>query len=115
MNKEKQNIAIALACGWTHLAEVNDEGDWHGQPPSAWSADGLYGTSPIPRYTEDLNAMHAAEKELSMGHLQDYVSILAGVGDNRPETYDHFIAIARATAAQRAEAFLRTMALWEDA
>jgi len=60
----------------------------------------------IPDYLNDLNAMHEAEKSLTEEQLELYTYWLShscGLG-----TY------TRATAAQRAEAFLRTLNLWEE-
>ena len=51
-------------------------------------------------YTSDLNAMHEAEKVLSNNQWLDYVGAL-----------NQNVA---ATAAQRAEAFLKTLNLWTD-
>ena len=62
--------------------------------------------SVVPDYTEDLNAMHDAEKILILGYPWDrYLRDLSIVTD---EEYP-----VDATAAQRAEAFLRTIGKWE--
>jgi hypothetical protein len=67
----------------------------------------------LPDYLNDLNAMHEAEKVLSRGegyHQKGgfglYKTALAEVCDEQ-----HPID---ATAAQRAEAFLRTIGKWEE-
>jgi hypothetical protein len=78
-----------------------------------WIApDGSKHDSP-PNYPGDLNAMNEAEitadlysyprRERYLGHLQD---IINAEGIERP-----FMCAA---AAQRAEAFLKTLGLWED-
>jgi hypothetical protein len=110
MNKEKQRIAIAEACGivgpfdnrW--IKEYEEEGG---------DAYGFTGFEKgelvfIPDYLQDLNAMHEAENTLSVRDKQGYISILRNictVAGCWPET---------ATAAQRARAFLETLGLWED-
>ena len=95
MKPERQRIAIAEACGWR--TGYRDPEAWH----------------PLPDYLNDLNAMHEAEKVLSRGegyHQKGgfglYKTALAEVCDEQ-----HPID---ATAAQRAEAFLRTIGKWEE-
>jgi O-succinylbenzoate synthase len=92
MNEQKQRNAIAEACG---KVAVDSWGEHY----------------PIPDYLNDLNAMHEAEEVLQR-HMEkwwNYVSKLAvanstlGLGGE-----------AHATAAQRAEAFLKTLGLWEE-
>jgi hypothetical protein len=70
--------------------------------------------NPLPKYTEDLNAMHEVEKTLDVdvningspryvyaGHIYNIVG-----RDCQP---------FRATARQRAEAYLRTVGKWREA
>lgn len=108
MNKEKQRIAIAEACGWTSIQPHND---WHyGLRPKN---NGLGDAPParLPDYLNDLNAMHEAEKALGdlgkwwsyCDHLKSIVKMTKG-----SESY------VAATAAERAEAFLRALNKWED-
>lgn len=103
MSPEKQRIAIATACGWTDIRRQNlYRGDRD-----------LYGTKLIgaekhrlrlPDYPNDLNACHEMEKDLSTAQLQrEYADILDDANGG------HF-----ATAAQRSEAFLRTLGLWTE-
>lgn len=73
----------------------------------------------VPYYLSDLNAMHEAEKTLK--DWNKYVCMIAKVivGDTRPKASgnDYHVAtsvIIHATAAQRAEAFLRTIGKWEN-
>jgi len=92
---EQQRIAIAEACGW----KPDNRG-------FGWlSPHGYY--APEPDYLNDLNAMHEAMKTLSLkmgiefcNHLND----MGILGD-----WD----MLTATAAQRAEAFLKTIEKWE--
>ncbi len=96
MTPEQQRSAIAEACGWK--TGYRDPEAWH----------------PLPDYLNDLNAMHEAEKVLSRGQNYNqsrgfgrYKTALAEVCDEQ-----HPID---ATAAQRAEAFLRTIGKWQEA
>jgi hypothetical protein len=65
----------------------------------------------LPDYLNDLNAMHEAEKILTDPQHRRYRQLLRGV------VGDHLCVTCRAhvsaTAAQRAEAFLRTIEKWE--
>lgn len=114
MTSEQQRIAIAEACGWKMIT-IKDCGPYpHGIDPNG---DRMH-TAILPYYLNDLNAMHEAEKVLTpqqrvgpdgfIGHLWDIV-----VRDGAPvggSTWN----VCHATAAQRAEAFLRTLNLWKD-
>ncbi len=60
--------------------------------------------SNIPDYLGDLNAMHEAEKALTGEQSWQYVQLLSGYSNEG----------WCATAAQRAEAFLRTLGLWVE-
>ena len=110
MNKEKQRIAIAEACG-----------KW----PSGWPHDYMNQADRlrhIPNYLNDLNAMNDAEKTLtdkqySSDRLADFEDTsftgwLYRIMVRRVENPD--FRLYSASAAQRAEAFLRTLNLWED-
>jgi hypothetical protein len=117
MKPEKQRIAIAEACGWKDIKDTNHESvDISSRSISYWS--GLTGVPPefihyewnrviIPDYLNDLNAMHEAEKVLILdcewATYLDRLSVIVAEG-----------SLVHATAAQRAEAFLRTVGKWED-
>ena len=96
MKQEAQRIAIAKACGWGGERFDHIKQRFTQEPPD---------------YTEDLNAMHEAEKILIRPNLYAkggwgmYLSHLSIVTDEQ-----HPID---ATAAQRAEAFLRAVGKWE--
>jgi hypothetical protein len=68
----------------------------------------------VPNYLNDLNAMHEVEKVLT--HLGLYAEHLERIC--RSQSAMKFAApgvwLVHATAAQRAEAFLRTIGKWED-
>jgi hypothetical protein len=97
MSPDKQNIAIAQACG------VVSKDHWG----ALYKTEQGYARD-CPEYVYDLNAMHEAEKSLDdvtqRGDYWDYLSSL---------THEGF-EMCHATAAQRAEAFLRTIGKWEE-
>ena len=102
MTPEQQRIAIAEACGWKRDDSLFTRSQgWRG-PQGQWY-------SPLPPdYLNDLNAMHEAEKV-----LMDYCD---GWEDYCHKIKRHFVTsdgAIRATAAQRAEAFLKTLNLWK--
>ena len=75
----------------------------------------------IPDYPNDLNAMHEAEKILTGKSKWKYAGILCKmIAGYKPSDSTTRISlegvcnIAHATAAQRCEAFLRTLNLWEE-
>jgi hypothetical protein len=99
MNKKKQNIAIAKACGYTlsggRIEWWTDKDGAHDEPPD---------------YLNDLNAMREAENILTDAERMVYISKhLWNIVPNKHMFGHYFFA----TAAQRGEAFLRTLNLWE--
>ncbi len=108
MSPEAQRIAIAEACG-----EINPRFTESGACiASTATADGIeWGTHGVADYLNDLNAMHEAEKTIRKPGLAlwcDYARTLRRVCDVSLYSDIH------ATAAQRAEAFLRTLNLWQE-
>ncbi len=104
MNKEQQRIKIAEACGF-------DKSHW-----LELKGGIVFGTSgSLPDSLNDLNAMHEAEATLDCVQQFAYAAYLY-YGDPHEHAWDQVAAfeIAHATAAQRAEAFLRTLNLWEE-
>jgi hypothetical protein len=63
------------------------------------------GVHRFPDYLNNLNAMHEAEKVLESNQEQSYFELLHDIAGN--------LTFYRATAAQRAEAFLITLNLWK--
>jgi hypothetical protein len=107
MNKEKQRIAIAEACGWIDIKR----GPYDGRPFGRYKTHQLEG---VPDYLNDLNAMHEAEMVLH-GQLNLWWNYM----DALEKASVEFDPLGRgshihATAAQRAQAFLRTIGKWED-
>jgi len=106
MSPEKQRIAILKACGWTNFYKATHKGAiQYGQPPNAYS-----NSWQAPDCLHDLNACHEMEKVLTGDQQHDYECHLL-----RMDYPDWEIKVTHATAAQRCEAFLRTLGLWEDA
>lgn len=127
MTPEAQRIAIAEACGWK---EIGKSGVY--QNPTK----GINGCMPggdvhkrrlemklpgansllVPNYLNDLNAMHEAVMGLDSKQRITFGEELVRhvIGANsifiKSQTFD----CINATAAQRAEAFLRTLGKWDD-
>ena len=115
MKPEQQRIAIAEACGWECFLD-NAEGYHIVDTTTGHSAtltrDGriVDVDNTLPDYLNDLNAMQAAEKTLGP-KIWEYRQILQ---DSFPYSVHSPTESICATAAQRAEAFLRTIGKWED-
>jgi hypothetical protein len=116
MNPEAQRIAIAEACGWTDIKPHS----WHPRKGELWG--GRKGIrNMIPDYLNDLNAMHEAEKETDLHYSQKWTTTLCEVMFESTSIsvagatkWDFALLCARSTAAQRAEAFLKTLNLWKS-
>ena len=116
MTPEAQRIAIAEACGWRKMEAPKELGFGASAPDKCW-----YFTHQLPDYLSDLNAMHEAVLSLPpepmvrfCEHLWDIVARDFG---RRWKDLDGNYQPARlvfATAAQRAEAFLHTLNLWDN-
>jgi hypothetical protein len=112
MDNKKQRIAIAEACGYYPMP-CGDK--WTRNP------NGLTGpSSPLPDYLNDLNAMDEARKVLtSQRHRVDYWFAVARLVEEAniklSEDSGHMpFLYLHATAAQRAEALLKTLNLWTE-
>jgi hypothetical protein len=111
MKPEAQRIAIAKVCGWK-LSNLGAGRYCWAHPklcavggPSVLPNNDAIG---LPDYLNDLNAMHEAEKVLTYkqgGEMTVWIERMTCAGYG-PQLF--------ATAAQRAEAFLRTLNLWDD-
>jgi len=103
MTDEQINAAIAKACGWKPKEETSGV-------PWLWIRTNVNSIvestiEPLP-YCTDLNAMHEAEWSLTDDQLW---RMAREIERNDEEWY------FRATARQRAEAFLRTLGKWGEA
>lgn len=111
MTQEQKRIAIVEACDpWT---TSNHEGSKY----RSWTdyVERVCGAiDEVPDYFNDLNAMHEAEKVIlknaDAGYAYDYeLNIEVGTFEDGVVNY---MKLWHATAAQRAEAFGRTLGLW---
>lgn len=109
MKPEAQRIAIAEACGWTNV-RVEGQGIGafpFGNIPKVEGQDWTSTRHLIPSYLTDLNAMHEAESRMASpedrGAYRRALVVITG------EAW-----VWHATAAQRAEAFLKTLNLWTE-
>lgn len=120
MSPEAQRIAIAEACPnlfWVHESNAGLR-KWRrvfrlGDHP----AEGDDECDP----TEDLNAMHEAETAEGMHYDQKWIESIVevalrneGFAIHNTDGWDWVALVARLSAAQRAEAFLRTIGKWEE-
>lgn len=110
MKPEAQRIAIAEACGWVFSAAAQV---WY--PPGLHPAQNVFGHA-MPNWPADLNACHEMEHWLEFECKQWFGE--EGSLGSAPEAYmNHLQEIVKnddwcfcgATAAQRCEAFLRTV------
>lgn len=106
MSPEAQRIAIAEAVGFPTF------GIGHSADSQRY----------LPNYLHDLNAMHEAEKMLpdlasddggadQLGYCE-MLAFVVGAKWGSNNSYDMWL-LTTATAAQRAEAFLKTIRKWE--
>lgn len=105
MKPEEQRIAIAEACGWVldNKGAIREDGYRY----EVW---GKHPHEALPDYLNSLDAMHKAVETLR--------------GKAGPEWFDFqrllmiecgsWMNCIQASAAQRAEAFLKTLSLWKD-
>lgn len=100
MRPEQQQIAIAKACG-IRAEQVTYTGA-SGERVHTWVSAGR---RPVPDYLNDLNACHEMEKILT-----DRIGYLQQLGLGRTVTWN----LVNATAAQKCEAFLKTLNRWTD-
>ena len=108
MTPEAQRIAIAKACGWTFLKN-RIKYQYYNTVTKEYALD-------WPDYLNDLNALHDAwEKKIAFKHEVPgrFRNELRKKCCRERGLFGEWDAV-NATAAQRAEAFLRTLNLWDD-
>ena len=135
MNQDLKRTKIAEACGWKWYVHVESSATESAHPgcrfldlPGKWM-DFIFvreaqmnepiaetGSLP-PDYFNDLNACHEMEKEMTDNQWEEYTIRLTGeeMGEEWPTCFLNLSAVANAihaTAAQRAEAFGKTLNLW---
>lgn len=111
MKPEEQRIAIAEACGLR--IPMYDAHNYF----KAGGPDMRVDATALPDYLNSLDAMHEAEKGLTTAAQQNrYHSEIADTTWSNPETGCRQVVFNQltATAAQRAEAFLKTLNLWKE-
>jgi hypothetical protein len=108
-----QRIAIAEACGWQfanpHSPEMKETEIMCWMRPG----NGFWQTEKLPDYLNDLNAMHQAESmltDLQRLAYSDYTYDIALKAQDKTGKW-RWISLP---AAQRAEAFLRTIDRWKE-
>ena len=104
MTPDQQRIAIATACGWT----TKHKGLWV-EKSQTYAA--------LPDYLNDKNAMHEAKKVLTDDQAWEMVKIIVDYKQSANGfpmlSRSEALKLRSATARQEAEAFLRTLGLWE--
>jgi hypothetical protein len=122
MTRDKQHIAIATYMGYSLMEDEATKGkawsrfclckdgvkfDWHLYPGLAWTD--------TPDYLNDLNAMASAEATLSdREFFGSYIERYCYTQWLNVLDLSNKRALTSATAKVRAEAFLRTLGLFED-
>lgn len=107
MKPELQRIAIAEEQGWRCCHDSSKYGLGVIAFPPNYDGDlnNTIGLQKIPDYLNDLNAMHEAVMAQSGEFRLRYRNALVEIAGSQ-----HY---HNATAAQRAEAFLKTLNLWK--
>lgn len=112
MTNEEQRIAIAKACGWHRCGPHPNTNSLVGFPKDVEPS--MDDWEVVPNYLNDLNAMHKVEKVLTFEQWSKYVDHLIDSSEAIEDIPIRGYESIHATAAQRAEAFLRTLNLWKD-
>ena len=112
MKPEQQRIAIAEACGWK-LVEDNPDYEPYWEDPKGNMIAKVGFQNRLPDYLNDLNAMHEAENVLTEEQRVAYSNHTYDVACEAQRETEKWRWISL-TAAQRAEAFLRTINKWEE-
>jgi len=121
MTPEQQRIAIAKACGYTDIRRqrlyAGDQDLWGNK---------LIGSdnyrNRLPDYLRDKNAMHEAkqlliDKGLMWQFANQIIGIICdakGLSLQTLEQQEYLVFLASSTAELEAEAFLRTLDLWQE-
>jgi hypothetical protein len=119
MTAEAQRIAIAEACGWQgphHPENIAGMDGWWSQHRGIWWVmpdKNRVLISGVPSYLNDLNAIHHAVKSLPQNLMPRYFACLCNVVSGSLSLYGYSKA-TEATAAQRCEAFLKTIDKWTN-
>lgn len=117
MSPKAQRIAIAEVLSWHSFRDIGGDGETRLWGMSAKMKATSLPTELVPDFLTDLNAIHAAEKVLTREQQKRFiVSLIITVGPlaraSSPVDWENGWYEIHATAAQRAEAFLRCLNLW---
>lgn len=101
LSDEELRLQVATLCGWKRLQNVQN---W-------WWHDDFGTTKIAPDYPNDLNAMHEAEKSLTLTQFRDYIEDLevACASGMESVTVRADRKKISSTARQRAIAFIATL------
>lgn len=123
MTEQEQRIAIAQACGWKCTNYQSASPQIRADVPFWTDGERFCQAEHLPDYLHDLSAMHEAEKlidakdpdtrSLWLDHLTLAMNWPKAKNAAELRFGLHYLC-ARATAAQRAEAFLRTIGKWVE-
>ena len=91
-----------------NITHFNDSRGWCWTSSEDQHWNRCFNNDPV----NDLNAMHEAEKVLTYEQLPVYIATLKNPVLMKDEGVSDF-DLMHSTAAQRAEAFLRTLGLWK--
>ena len=116
MTPDQQRTAIAKICGWTDIRRQR----LYAGDQDLWGTKLIGGEkhrNRLPDYLNDLNACHEMEKVLTQDQMIDYSRhvgklVTSHLPASRAAWMD--FKLINATAAQRAEAFLLTLGLWQE-
>jgi hypothetical protein len=124
MTPDQQQRAIEKVCGWIIANPENDRADYrHWTPPNCVAKPNhTYGDRP-PNYIGDLNACHEMEQVLTYEQKEQFVFWMNHIhpsadihhSDDQWDFRLEVFSLVHSPASQRAEAFLRTLGLWEGA
>jgi hypothetical protein len=113
MTPEQKRSTIAKACGWKN---INPDGTVQKNNYSYREMTGWHPTLPgpvVPYYLDSLGAMQYAESMLSpdeSDRMTGHLLMILGQENNKA-SIKAFTALRRATASQRADAFIQTLNL----
>jgi hypothetical protein len=123
MKPERQLIAIAEECGWQDCEFIWPLQDCRGTPPETFKGDVKVTNNKVwawlPNYLGDLNEVHKVLTKLSGGSqnqhriFSDHLEVIVCRTRLGPTESIGWRKLT-ATAAQLAEAFLRTINKWEE-
>lgn len=123
MTPDEQRIAIAQACGWKGISPeyLTGYAPWRPTPYSERVMGDLDSIplDPLPDYLNDLNACREFTAHMTYDQQVEFAEILHSIVLENPykvwwnPTPHETFQLLDASAAQRAEAFLRTLNLWK--